>query len=480
MPSLAETVPTSAQRRALSGWGRTASTVATVAAPRTSDEVAALVASADTRGVVARGLGRSYGDAAQNSGGLVLDMSGLDRIHAVDVDGAQLDADAGVSLDRLLRLLLPLGLTLPVQPGTRQVTLGGAIGSDVHGKNHHVDGSFGHHLVSIDLVTADGVPRRLTPDGPDHELFWATVGGMGLTGVVVRARLSCRRVETTYVVTETSRAAELDEVMAQLVEGDRHAPYSVAWFDSLAGGQHLGRGVVMHGRDALLDDLPARLRPNTRRLLSERSLAVPAQMPRLVNRVSGRAFNEAWFRKAPRRPRHSVEAVFPFFHPLDAVAGWNTLYGSRGLTQYQLVVPQTATGTVHDVVEEVVASGHVSCLNVLKRFGPGDPAPLSFPMPGWTLAMDFPVRPGLARLFARLDELVLAAGGRLYLAKDARVGPAALARMYPRLDEFRETRARVDASGRFVSDLARRLHLDRRTPEDDPFLLDDPARTVPA
>ena len=178
-----------------------------------------------------------------------------------------------------------------------------------------------------------------------------------------------------------------------------------------------------------------------------------------MDRWSGRLFNEAWYRKAPASPTQRVEAAFPFFHPLDAVAGWNALYGRRGLCQYQLVVPTSATGTVRRVVEEVVASGHVSCLNVLKRFGPADLSPMSFPCPGWTLAMDFPVRPGLDVLLRRLDELVLAAGGRVYLAKDARMSPAAVAQMYPRLGEFRATCAELDPQGRFTSDLARRLGL---------------------
>jgi len=262
------TTPAVGTPQRLTGWGRTAPTLAQVSRPRTADDVAVLVAGSGRRGVIARGLGRSYGDAAQNAGGLVLDMTALDTVHQVDVDGAFVDADAGVSLDRLLRLLLPLGLTLPVQPGTRQVTLGGAVGSDVHGKNHHVDGSFGSHVRFLDLVTADGETRRLTPDGPDARQFWATVGGMGLTGVVVRVGFSCRRVETAYVVTETARAGDLDEVMRALAEGDRRWEYSVAWFDSLASGRHLGRGVVMHGRDAREDDLPQALAAEPRRLPS--------------------------------------------------------------------------------------------------------------------------------------------------------------------------------------------------------------------
>jgi decaprenylphospho-beta-D-ribofuranose 2-oxidase len=451
--------------RQLSGWGRTAPSTARVPPPpTTAEELTAAFGAAATapegRGVLARGLGRSYGDAAQNAGGVVLEMTSLARVHRIDADAATAEVDAGVSLDRLLRLLFPLGLTVPVLPGTRQVTVGGAIACDVHGKNHHVDGSFGRHVVSLDLLTADGRVRTVRQDGPDQDLFWATVGGLGLTGLVLRATLSLRRVETSYVVSSTERAHDLDAVMTRLTEEDQDHPYSVAWFDSVSRGRLLGRGLVMHGRDATVEDLPRRHARRPLRLPSDRTVTVPDHLPSgLVNRVSGRAFNEVWFRKAPRVRTEAVVPAFGFFHPLDAVAEWNRVYGPRGLCQYQLVVPFGAEDVVRRVVERIAATGHVSCLNVLKRFGPGSPAPMSFPMPGWTLAVDLPVRPGLGRLLAELDALVLGAGGRVYLAKDSRLDPAALPAMYPRLAEFRAVLDRVDPQGRFVSDLSRRLGL---------------------
>jgi decaprenylphospho-beta-D-ribofuranose 2-oxidase len=459
MPPRTDTTGRDGARR-LTGWGRTAPTVAEVRAPRSTEQVVDALLCAGPRGVLARGLGRSYGDAAQNAGGAVLDMTGLDRIHRVDTDEATVDVEAGVSLDRLLRTLIPLGLTVPVQPGTRQVSVGGAIAADVHGKNHHVDGSFGRHVRALDLVTADGTTRTLRPDDPDPDLFWATVGGMGLTGVVVRATVSCRRVDTSYVVTDTSRGRDLEEVMDLLVAGDADHDYSVAWFDSVTRGRSRGRGVVMHGRDARLDDLTPKQRQAPRRLPSERTVRMPSPLPgHLVNRWTGRAFNEVWFRKAPRRPETGVEGVFGFFHPLDAVSEWNSVYGPHGFCQYQLVVPFGAEEVVRRVVQRIADTGHVSCLNVLKRFGPGTPSPLSFPMPGWTLAMDLAVRTGLDRLLTEFDELVAGAGGRVYLAKDARLAPGTAAVMYPRLAEFAAIRDKADPQGVFVSDLARRLHL---------------------
>src|SRR4051794_1783959 len=287
--------------RLLTGWGRTAPTRAHVERIWSREEAVATITAAGPRGVLARGLGRSYGDAAQNAGGTVLDMTALDRVRSVDADAAVVDVDAGVSLDRLLRVLLPFGLTIPVLPGTRQVTVGGAIACDVHGKNHHVDGSFTRHVRSLDLLTADGRVRTLSPDGPDAALFWATAGGMGLTGVVLGCSLRVRQVETSYVLVETERAPDLDNLMARLSEGDQRYRYSVAWFDSISGGRTRGRGVLMHGWDANLDDLHAGRARHPLSVPTTRPLTVPDAVPDgLVNRLTGRLFNEAYFRGAPR------------------------------------------------------------------------------------------------------------------------------------------------------------------------------------
>jgi decaprenylphospho-beta-D-ribofuranose 2-oxidase len=452
-------------RRRLTGWGRTAPTAARVDAVRSVDDAVDAVRAAGRggrvgRGIIARGLGRSYGDPAQNAGGVVLDLTPLDTVHHVDPDAATVEVAAGVSLDRLLRDLLPYGLWIPVLPGTRQVTVGGAVAADVHGKNHHVDGSFGSHVASLDLVTADGTVRRCGPDGPDAELFWATVGGMGLTGVVVRATLRLHRVESAYFVVDTERACDLDDLIDRLDRDDAAYPYSVAWFDSVATGSRLGRAVITRGRSARADELPPAMRRDPLRFDGRELATVPPGLPSgLLNRLTARAFNELWFRKAPALRRDEIQDITTFFHPLDIVAEWNRAYGRHGFCQYQFVVPFGAEEALREAVGRIAGSGHVSCLNVLKRFGPGDPAPLSFPTSGWTLAVDLPVRPGLDGLFGALDELVLDAGGRVYLAKDARLPATAMERMYPRLDEFRKVRHSVDPDGLFRSDLARRLDL---------------------
>ncbi|HEY4419485.1 MAG TPA: FAD-binding oxidoreductase, partial [Pseudonocardia sp.] len=272
----------------LRGWGRTAPTMAQVLTPRSIDDVSAAVTAAGPRGIIARGLGRSYGDPAQNAGGVVLDMTGLATIHSIDAGSGIVDLDAGVSLDALMRTALPHGLWVPVLPGTRQVTIGGAISADVHGKNHHTKGSFGNHVLSLDLITGDGSLRTLTPDGPEAELFWATVGGMGLTGVVVRARVQLHRTESAYFVVDTDRTADLDELMALLTDGsDDTYGYSAAWFDTTTTGAQLGRAVLTRGSLATVDQLPAKLRHDPLKFDAPQLLSFPDVFPNgLANRFT--------------------------------------------------------------------------------------------------------------------------------------------------------------------------------------------------
>jgi len=358
-----------------------------------------------------------------------------------------------------MRELLGHRLWVPVLPGTRQVTIGGAIGADVHGKNHHSQGSFGNHVRSLDLVTADGTVHTIGPD-TDPDLFWATVGGMGLTGVVVRATVEVQRVETAFFTVDTDRTTDLDDLMARMTDGDDNYTYSVAWFDAVTRGKHLGRAVLTRGNKASLDELPAKLRRDPLRFVAPSFGTIPDLFPNgLLNRATARAFSEFWFRKAPRHAVGEIQNITQFFHPLDILADWNRVYGPAGFLQYQFAVPFTEGVAFRRAVETIVGSGHVSALNVLKRFGPGNPGMLSFPMPGWTLTVDFPIRDGLAELCRRLDDLVLSAGGRTYLAKDSRVSPDALRRMYPRLADFAAVRDRVDPDRVFVSDQSRRLDL---------------------
>ncbi|MFI2629970.1 FAD-binding protein [Streptomyces collinus] len=442
----------------VTGWGRTAPTGAWLIRPRTYEEAAAAVRDCGARGGIPRGLGRAYGDAAQNAGGSVLDMTALDRVHAIDADGGTVLCDAGVSLHRLMEVLLPLGWFVPVTPGTRYVTVGGAIGADIHGKNHHVSGSFARHVLALELLTADGEIRTVIPGTP---LFDATAGGMGLTGVILTATIRLQPVETSLMSVDTERATDLDDLMARLAATDHRYRYSVAWIDLLARGAATGRAVLTRGDHAPLDALPARLRRDPLAFRTSRLPATPAILPEgLLSRTTVGLFNELWYRKAPRARTGRLQRISGFFHPLDGVPHWNRVYGRGGLVQYQFVVGHGREDALRRIVRRISERRCPSFLAVLKRFGEADPGWLSFPVPGWTLALDIPAGlPGLGAFLDELDEEVAAAGGRVYLAKDARLRPELLAAMYPRLDDFRELRAELDPRGVFVSDLARRLSL---------------------
>ncbi|MEP7036617.1 MAG: FAD-binding oxidoreductase, partial [Actinomycetota bacterium] len=303
-------------QRALSGWGGTSPSVATVHTAGDDADLIKLVTDAGRRGVLARGLGRSYGDAAQNGGGVVVDMTARNRVLSVDIETALVEVESGVSLDQLMRLMLPLGLFVPVSPGTRQVTVGGAIAADIHGKNHHVDGSFGRHVVTMDLLCADGTVRTLTPES---ELFWATVGGMGLTGLVLRATLRMKKVESAYCLVDTERCPNLDDLLGRMTEGDHRYTYSVAWIDCLASGTSLGRSVLTRGWPAALEQLPRKLRDHALDFRPKQVAVAPPVFPSgMLNRATVAAFNEVWFRKAPSERRGEVQSIAAFFHPLDA------------------------------------------------------------------------------------------------------------------------------------------------------------------
>ncbi|WP_327728099.1 FAD-binding oxidoreductase [Streptomyces sp. NBC_00487] len=463
----------------VTGWGRTAPTAARLLRPRTYDETVAAVRACGARGGIARGLGRAYGDAAQNAGGAVLDMTGLDRVHAIDADGGTVLCDAGVSLHRLMEVLLPLGWFVPVTPGTRQVTVGGAIAADIHGKNHHVSGSFARHVLSFELLTANGEIRTVVPGTP---LFDATAGGMGLTGVVLTATVRLLPVETSWMSVDTERARDLDDLLVRLTATDRYYRYSVAWIDLLARGASTGRAVLTRGEHAPLEALESRKSASTRvrggrfrrgdalrrdaltsplEFQPQRLPAAPAFVPEgLLGRTAVGLFNELWYRRAPRARTGELQRISTFFHPLDGVPHWNRIYGRSGFVQYQFVVGYGQEEALRRIVDRISARRCPSFLAVLKRFGEGDPGWLSFPMPGWTLALDIPASlPGLGAFLDTLDEEVAAAAGRVYLAKDARLRPELLAAMYPRLPEFRALRGELDPGGVFVSDLARRLSL---------------------
>ncbi|MFC8075409.1 FAD-binding protein [Streptomyces sp. NPDC057307] len=443
----------------VTGWGRTAPTAAArLVRPRSYEETARAVRDCGTRGGIPRGLGRAYGDAAQNAGGSLIDMTALDRVVSVDAEAGIVECEAGISLHRLMEVLLPQGWFLPVTPGTRQVTVGGAIGSDIHGGNHHVSGSFSRHVLSLDLLTADGEVRTVVPGTP---LFEATAGGMGLTGVILAATFRLHPVETSLMSVDTERATDLDDLMARLTMSDHRYRYSVAWVDLLARGSSLGRGVLTRGDHTPLAALPARARRQPLAFRPGRLPGAPSYVPEgLLGRTTVGLLNELWYRGAPRRRTGELQRISAFFHPLDGVPHWNRLYGRGGFVRYQFVVGDGQEDALIRIVRRIVRRGCPSLLALLKRFGVGDPGWLSFPMAGWSLSLDIPTGgTGLGPFLDELDEDVAAAGGRVCLAKDSRLRPELLAGMYPRLDEFRALRAALDPRGVFVSDLSRRLSI---------------------
>jgi decaprenylphospho-beta-D-ribofuranose 2-oxidase len=463
--------------------------------PRTVEEVAQVLAQiniAGDTGLLARGAGRSYGDAALNTHGVVLDMSGVNAIVAVDRERSSITAQAGATIADLLAALAPHGLTLPVVPGTRHVTLAGAIASDIHGKNHHRDGAFARHVASISLWTPARGAIEVTP-ATDPDLFYATLGGMGLTGVILDATLRAERLYAPWVIADTYRTDSLAQTLA-LLSGPDPRRYSVAWLDLLASDRHFGRAVITHADPAPADQAPShsdRIPADTtqragqtgqtrqtrqtertgqpgrmertypRALLRRPVLEVPRGLPTaLLHPASLRAFNAVRWRTSPCREHERPVAIASYFFPLDGLGEWNRLYGSTGLIQYQFVIPAGQETALERSFELIRTRRLPVYLAVFKRFGPAGGGPLSFPLHGWTLAIDLPAAaPGVYPALTELDELVAGCGGRVYLTKDARLSREALAAMYSGLDRFYSVRARVDPEGVMRSDLALRLGL---------------------
>lgn len=444
----------------LTGWGRTSPSSARVAQV-SQNNVAGLLKDPHHRGVLLRGLGRSYGDAAQNAGGTVLTLEGSAEEAVLDRTAATVTAGAGVSLHDLLKVIVPQGFFVPVTPGTRFVTVGGAVASDIHGKNHHVEGSFGNHIRRLTLMLADGTIHEIGPD-QNPTLFWATVGGMGLTGVILEATFTLIPIETSLCTVNTIRCRNIDVLIDEMSHGDDDHRYSVAWADLLATGSRLGRSVLWRGDHTKLAELSSKEAADALKYEPKHLATVPPVVPSFgfVNKLSSTLFNELWFRKEPRQKNGGHKSIPAYFHPLDAIGSWNRLYGDGGFLQYQFALPFGREDELRQIVEKIAVSKTASPLVVLKRFGDANPAPLSFPMPGWTLTVDIPTRAeGLGHLLHSLDEVVMQSGGRHYLAKDAHTTPTAIRRGYPRLDEWKQIQRSVDPGQLWQSDLARRLEL---------------------
>ena len=434
----------------VTGWGRFPRVDAEIVTMRNPEEARAAVLGRPS--LITRGNGRAYGDAALNTR-CILSTLRSNRILAFDAVSGLLTCEAGLLLSDLLEIIVPRGFFPPVSPGTRFVTIGGMVACDVHGKNHHKAGSFSRHVESLTLFTTDGARHRCSRF-ENATLFDATCGGMGLTGTILDVTFRLLRIETARIRQETVKCADLEETIAAC-ENSGGWTYSVAWIDCLARGDRLGRGVMMRGEHALPGECPE----DGLRVPRHRTRSVPIDLPHwTLNRLSATAFNTLYY-------RHAKSGIdFPdyetFFYPLDAVLGWNRIYGAAGLVQYQCVLPYRASHDgIRSILERVGAAGRASFLAVLKLFGPGSSGFLSFPMEGFTLTLDFPADTAVFNLMLQLDAIVADHGGRLYLAKDARGSAGMMRRGYPKLDDFMAVREAIDPNRKMTSLQSERLGL---------------------
>lgn len=424
------------------GWGRALTAHGTLARPETRS---ALAGALQGRGP-AIGNRRSYGDAPLNDGGPAVEMTRMDRLLSFDPDTGVLEAEAGITIAELLRVFAPRGWMPAVMPGTGFATLGGCIANDVHGKNHHNAGSFGQHVQAVTLMTDTG-PRTITPQG-EAALFRATMGGLGQTGAILSARLQLAAIPGQRMSVRETRIPDFDSFLAAFDSSE--AEFTVGWIDATKRGKRLGRGILEEGT------LSEGGRPGPVR----RPLAVPLDAPKFaLSWPVVKLFNAFYISRVPDTARKRTRPLEDFFFPLDRIHDWNRLYGKRGFHQFQCVVPLDKGAELKAILATIARAGIASPLAVLKKLGPGRAGPLSFPMEGYTLAVDFPARKKVPAVFAKLEQQVLAAGGRLYFAKDALAHPDSIAAMYPDLPAWQAEVARADPEGALQTDLVRRLNL---------------------
>lgn len=447
-----------AAEQTLSGWSNYEQQKCFVYRPEKIADVRRTIAAAPQKSIISRGLGRSYNDAALNEAGGVMLQTRLNRLLDFDSALGELECEAGATFGDIIDFALPRGWFPAVTPGTKFVTVGGAIAADVHGKNHHRDGSFASCVSRFRLLAADG--RQLICSREENsEAFWATLGGMGLTGAILDARIRLKPVSTAYVTVDYRRAGHLDQALDEFSANDHQFAYSVAWIDCLARGKSLGRSVLMRGNHTPLGDLPRELADDPRQASTRKKRSMPCHLPgAALNAWTVKAFNAVYYGR--NYDRQAIVDYDSFFYPLDRVLHWNRIYGRRGFAQYQAAFPASASRTaIAAMLEKLASRGAASFLAVLKTFGPGNSGLLSFPIEGHTLALDLPHRRGLRELLQELDELVLAHGGRVYLAKNPCLAREAFEKMYPAAECFRRVKRELDPGQRFGSSLGRRLGL---------------------
>ena len=435
----------------LTGWGRSSHASSTVIEPTTRQEVLAALHECNGTKVLARGGGRSYGDAALNAGGCVIRTTKMQAIRSFDRASGTIELDPGVTFGDLLRHCAGSGWIAPVTPGTQFATIAGAIANDVHGKNHDADGSIGDHVLWLDLVLPDGSVRRVDRSN-DPELFAATIGGIGLTGIITGVGLRMLAIPSTTLRVRERRVDSLDEYLDVLQEARTRYRYSVGWIDGVATGRRLGRGILETAEH--IEDPTASRR-------SRAPVRMPVDLPGgAINAWTVGLFNRLYFRRIRAAGRERNLDLETFFYPLDAILDWNRIYGRRGFVQFQCVIPDSeARRALHELLGAIVASGRASFLAVIKTLGSAGAGFLSFPVRGITLALDFPLAQGTHELLDRLHSITVDHGGRIYLAKDSCVSARHLRQMYPRVEQFRAVLARADPQRRMRSDMSDRLQL---------------------
>ncbi len=405
--------------------------------------------------LIARGLGRCYGDASLNE--TIIGTEKYDKALRFDEDLGVFECQAGLSLDEILKIIVPRGWFLPVTPGTKFISVGGAVASDIHGKNHHVDGSFSNHVERLDIMLSSG---EITSCGPElqPDLFQATCGGMGLTGIIMAVRFRLKRIESAYITQTQVKARNLEELLEHF-QTYKEYTYSVAWIDCLKKGKHFGRSILMLGEHAKQNELTDKLKDNPFPVHGDPKLSVPFNLPSFVlNKFSVKAFNMLFYGKNLKSIQKGLVHYDPYFYPLDFVHSWNRMYGKKGFVQYQFVIPLDAKEGLITIMKKISDRNMGSFLTVLKVFGPQESL-ISFPMEGFTLAMDFPIEEGLFDFLNELDQIVADCGGRLYLTKDARMNADFFKNSYPRFDEFVAVLKRYDPSEKFSSLMAKRLYI---------------------
>ena len=440
-------------KQSIANWGNYPKMDSEVKSFRFDDQLGQLISNADH--FIPRGNGRCYGDASLAT--KTISTLQYSRILSFDIQSGIFVCQSGLTLDKILEVIVPKGWFLPVTPGTKFITVGGAVGSDVHGKNHHVDGSFSNHIIEMDVMIADGSVLTCSLS-ENTDLFEATCGGMGLTGMITRVKFGLKKIETSYVKQKQLKAENLEELI-RFFEEYKEYTYSMAWIDCLTKGRQFGRGILIVGEHAKLSELSAKQRKNPLVYAGDPKITFPFNLPSWVlNTLTVKIFNFLYYGKNFKKEINNVVPYEPFFYPLDAILHWNRGYGKKGFVQYQFVLPLASKQGLVEILKRISDAGLGSFLAVLKVFGKQESL-ISFPEEGYTLALDFPVRKGLFEFLDELDQIVLQYGGRLYMSKDARMKPEMLVKGYPNLEKFRSIVKKYNPAGKMSSAQSDRLLL---------------------